>query len=269
MLLASTALPIRDHMASRTAGGAVLRTGSFRLLIEEGWIRVVSCCSPAPLNEACRLRQSRSIANCDKREGTANCSTKCTTAALPEDGFTGTGGFRGFGRPRTYPHSRSRDRFRAAGRRRDYQAGFSDISEPAAARSCPHSLLAASGRRGRRPAGSQVATCGRILRPYPAAPLQPSAGCRQGSPRAPGQWRPGAGRWPPGRRCCAPSIPRPSHGSAVTAASICEAAHDGAPVTRPGGRDRELCRGRGGPASYHHRSRQRLAQQFRAGGAAP
>ncbi|CAH0327891.1 hypothetical protein SRABI128_06566 [Microbacterium sp. Bi128] len=31
----------------------------FQASFEEGWIRVVSCCSPAPLNEACRLRQSR------------------------------------------------------------------------------------------------------------------------------------------------------------------------------------------------------------------
>ena len=68
MLLASLAIPIRTTKAL-TARGTILlnKAGASEL---EGWMRVVSCCSPAFLNETCRRKSV---------EGTANCSTKCTT----------------------------------------------------------------------------------------------------------------------------------------------------------------------------------------------
>lgn len=80
----------------------------------EGWIRVVSRCFPAPLNEACRLGQKPCLHKEQclhkdsaytktvltwivlKREGTANCSTKCTTGAVLE--WTVFEGFRRAGR---------------------------------------------------------------------------------------------------------------------------------------------------------------------------
>ena len=198
----------------------------------------------------------------NKREGTANCSTKCTTGAAPDrDGFPGAGGrLAGSGRGPPTPTRGCPWRDRGpAGPGAVHIRRRGAFLDPAATAGWIHENPGAC----RRLRCAHCFWCCPPSRRPPAREWIPSP--RTGPAAGPGTVAAGWS-WPLNPRPAVlrafdpPARPWLSGHRGVDL----RATHDGAPVTSPASGTVSFRRRCGGPSGHHHRPRQRVAEQFEA-----